>query len=129
MLKQNKIKKEVLIFFLIGFVFLFLNIVQVKATEIQWPSVGGLTITDSTTLPQLVKYLFNFAIGLGGVLAFCMLVWGGFRYLISVGNPAAQKDARDTLTSAILGLLLLLTSYLLLQIINPDILILKPLSF
>ena len=132
---KNKIKKEFLLFFLILIVSLFvLDISQSLATEVDWPSLplpggGQATIDDDTELNELVRYIFNFTIMIAGLLAFFMLVFGGFRYLTSAGNPAAQKDAKDILTSAILGLLLLLGSYLLLQVINPDILILKPISF
>ena len=133
-LHKSKIKKEVLIFFFTLIVSLFvLNISQILATEIEWPSVplpggGQATIDDNTKLNELVRYIFNFTIMIAGLVAFFMLVFGGFRYLTSAGNPAAQRDARDILTSAILGLLLLLGSYLLLQVINPDILILEPLN-
>jgi len=102
-------------------------------TEVNWPTVpkvggGTMTITDSTTLPELVSFLFTFSIMIAGLTAFSMFIYGGLRYLTSAGNAATQKDAKDIITSAIVGLLLLLGSYLLLQLINPDILILKPLS-
>lgn len=128
---QNKIKKEMIFFsFFLFFCLFFLNVSPAGATEVTWPTLpGGFTIRDNTSLPELVKYIFNFSIMIAGLAAFFMLVFGGFRYLTSVGNAAAQKDARDIISSAIVGLLLLLASYLLLQVINPDILILKPLIF
>lgn len=129
-LHQNKTKQKILIFTLfLGFSLLFLNILplEAKELEISWPEFGGIQITKDTTLPQLVKYMFNFAMGIGGIAAFAMLVWGGFLYLTSVGDPSKQRNARDRITSALIGLLLLLASYLLLQVVNPDLLILKPL--
>lgn len=131
-LYQNKIKKEFLaLFFLTIFCLLFLSISPAGAiqAEIDWPEVGGVSIEKdgqlTATLPQLVQYFFNFSIAIGGIAAFSMLVLGGFRFLTSAGNPSSQKDAKDIITSAIIGLLLLLSSYLLLQVINPDILTLK----
>ncbi|MFC1663533.1 hypothetical protein ACFL0A_00140 [Patescibacteria group bacterium] len=131
---QNKKKKKLLLFFLfLGFCLFFLNVSPVKAlkAEVDWPELpGGVKIEEggqiSATLPSLIEYLFNFALMIGGLAAFFMLILGGFRYLTSTGNPTATSDAKDRITSAILGLLLLLASYLLLQVINPDILILKP---
>ncbi|MBI2038525.1 MAG: hypothetical protein HYT19_01205 [Candidatus Nealsonbacteria bacterium] len=126
---KNKIKKRALLL-IFGVYSLFLNTSAVKATEINWPTLpGGLTIDNKTTLPELITYFFNFSIAISGILAFAMLIYGGVRYVSSVGNPAIQKDARDIISSAILGLLLLLASVLLLQIINPDILTLKNLNF
>ena len=129
---QNKIKKEFLALFLLTtFCLLFLSVSPVGAiqAEVDWPEIGGIVIEENmelkATLPQLVQYFFNFSIAIGGILAFAMLVLGGFRFLTSAGNPSAQKDAKDIITSAVIGLLLLLSSYLLLQVINPDILMLK----
>ena len=125
---QKKIKKELtILFFLTTFCLLFLSVspVGAKQMEIDWPEVGGITIEEGTTLPQLVQYFFNFSIAIGGIAAFAMLVLGGFRFLTSAGNPTAQKDAKDIITSAIIGLLLLLASYLLLEVINPDLLMLE----
>ncbi|MFA4998631.1 MAG: hypothetical protein WC514_01295 [Candidatus Paceibacterota bacterium] len=127
----NKKNQGILSLFLISLFCLFPLIIN--ATEVTWPSVpkpggGQITITNTTTLPELVSYLFTFSVMIAGLAAFSMLVYGGLRYLTSAGNAATQKDARDTITSAIVGLLLLLGSYLLLQLINPDILILKPLN-
>jgi len=131
-LYRDKIKKELtILFFLTYFCILFLNPSPAEAikAEIDWPEVGGITIERdgqlTATLPQLVQYFFNFAIAIGGIAAFAMLVLGGFRFLTSAGNPTAQKDAKDIITSAIIGLLLLLASYLLLEVVNPDLLMLE----
>ncbi len=129
---SNKKNQGIVSLLLVSFIFLLPLIANGK-TEVEWPSIpnpggGVMTITDQTTLPELVSYLFTFSIMIAGLAAFSMLVYGGLRYLTSAGNAATQKDARDTITSAIVGLLLLLGSYLLLQLINPDILILKPLN-
>ncbi len=126
-----KTKKGLFILFsILFFSLLFFNTLPVKATEVQWPSlnlpgIGNLAITDSTTLVDLVKYIFYLSISISGLLAFAMLIYGGIRYLTSAGNPTAQKDGRDAISSALLGILLLLGSVLLLRLINPDILILN----
>ena len=129
---KNKLKKWLLTFFVfLVFCLVIPNIIPVQAimAEVDWPEVGGIKIEEGgklvATLPQLVQYFFNFSIAIGGIAAFAMLVLGGFRFLTSAGNPSAQKDAKDIITSAIIGLLLLLSSYLLLQVINPDILTLE----
>ena len=129
---SNKKNQGVLSLLLLIFL-CFFPLITNGATEVEWPSVpkiGGesMTISDSTTLPELVSYLFTFSIMIAGLAAFSMFIFGGMKYLTSAGNAAAQNDARDMITSAVVGLLLLLGSYLLLQLINPDILILKPLN-
>lgn len=128
------IKKELLISLLfIIFCFLIASPVQALRAEIDWPEFGGVRIDDGsgdntnliTSLPQLVQYIFNFAVGISGLLAFAMLVYGGVKYMSSAGNPTTQRDAMDIIKSALLGVLLLLGSVILLQVINPDVLILN----
>jgi len=81
-------------------------------------------------LPFLVKYdtigtllngIFQLAIAFGAIAAVLMLVIGGFQYMTqdAVGG---QKEARARIQGAVLGLILLLLSYLILFVINPEIL-------
>jgi len=56
--------------------------------------------------------------GLASIIFFIMLVYGGFRYLTSAGNPKAMEGAQGTLTAAILGMLLIVISYLILLLIQ-----------
>ncbi len=77
-------------------------------------------------LNQIVAWFYYFIIGIAGLSAFVMLVWGGVQYLTSAGNPTATGDARDRIKSALLGLLLILTSWLILQVINPSLTTLLP---
>ncbi len=47
-----------------------------------------------------------------------MIVVGAFQYLMSRGNADAVKKARGTITNAFIGLILFLSSYLILNIIQ-----------
>lgn len=57
-------------------------------------------------------------LALGGIVLFLMLLSGGFKYLTSGGDPKATEGAKNTLTYAIGGLVLLAGSYLILRIIS-----------
>ncbi len=69
--------------------------------------------------------MYDFLISVVGLVAMGAIVIGGARYLTSVGNPSAIEDAKHTIYSAIYGLLLALTSWVIINTINPDILALK----
>ncbi len=69
----------------------------------------------------LFTQYFNFAFMLAGVLAFGAIVYGGFQYMISAGNPSGQSDARDRVLQAIIGLLLLVGSGLILRTIDENL--------
>lgn len=78
--------------------------------------------------PDVFEYLgglYKFLISAIGVVAMGAIVIGGARYLTSVGNPAAIEDAKHTIYSAITGLILALSTWVIISEINPDILVLK----
>ncbi|MBZ9578153.1 hypothetical protein KJA13_03990 [Patescibacteria group bacterium] len=95
-----------------------------KELEIEYPDVpGGPGLTSKSTIPDYVKYIFNFAIWASGFLALGVLIYGGFQYLTSTGNVEKVRDAKERIASALLGLLILFGSYLILVSINPQLVI------
>ena len=62
--------------------------------------------------------LISVALGLAGIVLFLMLIVGGFRYITSGGDPKAAEGARNTLTYAILGFVLVASAYLILRFIG-----------
>ncbi len=85
---------------------------------------GKLTTFDPDGTGKLGEYLnlmINLFIGLCAVTAVIMIVMGGIEYSTSdlVSSKAAAKDR---IQNAILGLLLALCSWLILNTINPDLL-------
>jgi len=70
----------------------------------------------------LVNQILQIAIGVAGGVAFLMLVYGAFRMTFSQGNPEAIQDAREIITGAIIGLLLIVFSVFLLRLIGINIL-------
>jgi len=116
--------KKFLFFFLL-LNFLILPLTQVLAQELKYPPVPKLfPPTKATELPQYIKYLFNFSLMIGGVIALVVLVWAGFLYLTSASNPAKRSEAKRKMGEALFGLLLLLCIYLILVTINPQLVIL-----
>lgn len=77
---------------------------------------------------EFVKDFMKFAIGISGGLAFLLMLSGAFQMITSAGNPEALKTGQDRLTSAVIGLMLVIFATLLLQIIGVDILRIPGLS-
>lgn len=69
-------------------------------------------------LADIFNNLVSVLIAVGGVVLFFMIISSGFKYLTSGGDPKAAEGAKKTLTYAVSGLLLLIGSYLLIQIIG-----------
>ncbi len=77
--------------------------------------------TDSTDLSTYLTGMIKLLVALGGALAVVMLVIGGTQYVAAGINPSAKGDAKDRILNALIGLTLVLTSYLILNSINPNL--------
>lgn len=75
---------------------------------------GALTIQ---CLEPLFARFIAVSASLAGVIFFVMLVIGGFRYLFSGGNPKALEAAKGTMMSAGLGLTLVVSAFIIINII------------
>jgi len=69
-----------------------------------------------------IGFVLRWAIGIGGGIAFLLIVIAGFIVLTSGGNPQRLQAGKELLTSALSGLLLLIFSIFLLRLIGVDIL-------
>lgn len=70
---------------------------------------------------ELIKQIMKYIIGICGVLGTIMLIYGGFLYTISRGEGKLIADAQNTILSAIIGIVLAATSYLILATVNTDL--------
>jgi undecaprenyl pyrophosphate phosphatase UppP len=85
-------------------------------------------ISGSTNdLSGFITNAFRAVLSLGAILAVIRIGWAGYQYMISdVGET--KSHAKEILGDVVIGLLLLLSIYLILNQINPDILNLRPLK-
>ena len=80
---------------------------------------------DSQGLSGLARSIILFAYSIAGILALAMLIYAGVQYTVSAGNATIQKDAQDRIWQAIIGLVLLFSSYIILYTINPQLVRIK----
>ena len=71
---------------------------------------------------DLVKWLFPYLLGFGGLAAFGLIVYSGFQLMTSSGDPQKIQGAKETITSAVTGLIFIILSLFLLRLIGVDIL-------
>lgn len=79
-------------------------------------------VQNGITFPNYINAIYEYLMGFALVLAGIMLSLGGFQYIMG------RKSAKATIKNAILGLVLLATSYTILQVVNPNVLELKELK-
>lgn len=80
-------------------------------------TVGSETTNMSTYLAGAIKLI----IALGAGLAVLVAIVGGTQYVAAGASPDAKSGAKERIFSAFIGLALVLTSYLILNSINPDL--------
>ena len=77
------------------------------------PKTG--TPSDVTDFPTVLGTIIKAGLGIVGSITLLMLVWGGFQWLTSAGNPEKVKKGSQTMIWAAIGAFLVLTSYLIMS--------------
>jgi hypothetical protein len=70
------------------------------------------------TIGAFFSNIVRFALIAAALVFFALLVWGGIRYLNAGGNQENVEKARATLTSAGIGLLIVVLSLVIIEIIT-----------
>ncbi len=73
--------------------------------------------------------ILRWAVGIGGGIAFLLMLYAGFMIMTAAGNPERLKAGQELLTSAISGLILLIFSVFILKFLGIDILGLNVFGF
>lgn len=76
----------------------------------------------NTDAPRLTTSLFAILLSFSGGLALLLIIRSGYTLITSQGNPQKVQEGRDQLVAAIVGLVFLVFSFVLLQLIGYDIL-------
>ncbi len=90
--------------------------------------IPGLTFTPASregtnvTVPYLAEYInagYRYLVGVIMIVAIVMVVWGGFRFLLGSAHVGNITKAKETIRDAIVGMLLVIGAYVILQTVNP----------
>ena len=88
-------------------------------------------VGDTASIPwiaQCIQGAFKYSLLMGSLLAVLMMIIGGVMYIISGVNPGGVATAKKMITNPLYGLVILLTSYIILNTINPDLVSLNSVS-
>ena len=90
------------------------------------PCAPGEVCTALGCIPtkqeDFVAWVLARAIGLGGGIAFLLMIGGALQLLTSSGHPEGIKKGGEAITSALMGLLFIILSLFLLHLIGVDLL-------
>ncbi len=83
--------------------------------------VTGQKYISGSLLGNYIINIFRLLVYLAAFLSMFMIIWGGFKWLWGAGSEELIGSAKKTIINAVMGLLLALSGYLILMIINPNL--------
>lgn len=89
--------------------------------QIPFGDIKGTMPVNGGTIGFYITEIYKYAVGIVSILASIVIMWGGVRWLTAGGNQEAVGDAKKWIEGALSGLVLVMTSYLILNFVNPDL--------
>lgn len=83
--------------------------------------VGLPDFSKINDLGSMMENIYSFSITVIGIIIFIRFLYGGFLYLTAAANPSGTSRAKGVLQNAIIGAVILFSAYLILYVINPDL--------
>lgn len=83
--------------------------------------MDSCSVDGAATIQCLIPLLTNAikaVVSFGAVALFIMLLVGGFKFLVSSGDPKKLESARGTVTQAIVGIAIMSLAYLIIYTIE-----------
>ena len=85
-------------------------------------AIGCISVLNEDGGKSFASDILRWAIGVGGGIAFLLILYAGFMLMTSTGNPERIKAGQELMTSAISGIVLLIFSVFILNFIGVNIL-------
>ncbi len=89
----------------------------VSTYTLEQPFGGKSSVTN---IAEYIQLVYQFALGIVGIIAVVLIMLGGLRWIAAAGNESAIGEAKEIITSAVTGLVIALLSYTILLFINPQ---------
>ena len=89
--------------------------------EIKLPTKtnGDTDIAKSAT--RILLAVFEIALRIGGMVAVVFVIYGGFQFILSQGEPEKHKGARSTIINALIGLAITISATAIVNLIGRNI--------
>ena len=126
--KYRNFFRWILIIIVISFLVLLFTPAFGQESVLEQP-LPGIETPQATNIGAWFLYIFRFALYIVGAVALLALVYAGVLYILSGANVGWRTEAKDRITAVILGVLILLFSYVILDTVNPRLINLNNLKF
>ncbi|MBU0975143.1 hypothetical protein KKD03_05590 [Patescibacteria group bacterium] len=98
------------------------QLTDIELTAETFDELNPLVIAGSPLAGEspggIVSRLLNFLFPLAGLILFLLISWGGFEILVSSADQKGMEVGKNRITAAIVGFLLLFSTYWMAQIVE-----------
>jgi hypothetical protein len=77
----------------------------------------GVQGESDSSITEFAKVIIDWALYLAAVIAVIFIIIGGYYYITSAGSDDRAKKGRETLINAIIGLTLVILSFIIVQVV------------
>ncbi|MEK7151499.1 MAG: pilin [Patescibacteria group bacterium] len=84
-------------------------------------AAATLPTFNQGNLPEFVGSVYSFALTIVGIAVFFRILQAGFLWFTAAGNASKASDAMAKIKGAVIGAIILFAAWLILFIINPDL--------
>ncbi len=94
--------------------------------ELQWPQLNDQTLNEivdkeQLSLGEVINYFYSLSLWLAVVVGFLSIIFVGFAYIQSGSNPEKRKQALEKARNIFFGTVILMSSVIVLNFINPEL--------
>lgn len=97
---------------------MIMQIVKDVYAEVNFGDTAVNPVAKFASISSFVNIIIPLLMVVGGFVTLSMLLLGAFRYITSAGNPEKISKAQSVMLYAVIGLFLMVASYILAKIIG-----------
>lgn len=90
----------------------FAQEISINGTKIRGP------LYKIHTLADVITAVISFVLPMAGILLFFYLVWGGFDFMLSDGEPEKIEAGKAKIRAALIGFFILIMSLLIVRLVS-----------
>jgi hypothetical protein len=79
------------------------------------------TLFGTTCAPAYLRSFYYWAVGVAILASVIMIIYAGYKYTMSQGDPSDINDAKEIIVSTLVGLALLLLSFTILRLLGINV--------
>ena len=96
--------------------------VYAQSLKIGDTEINGPLDSSISDIGSLISTILNFVFPFAAFILLIMLIWGGYTFMMSKGEPEQVMNAKAKITTSIIGFILLIALFVIMQYIIPAIL-------